>query len=867
MFSFLPRGFLEERSTSSIPSSSRTSVPSTSVSSNSNNVERNTYGSNVNLISQILVEENIAEPVRLIDSQETHDETMDVAEMYFSDSSEEFNMAELIENGYQADTGRFDSDNGNDDINNNNNSDNDSDSDDANDTTQQFFHIDKSAFNFPFLSNPNFYENDHLLSVISMSVRYNLSYEATLSMLTWIKISHKNNNLPTTKKALWKALHRDESLIRRYLYCGVCKEIVGIGKTPSKECACNSCSPGKKSSNLHYFLQLNLFSQLTEFFKIPNIGKSLEYRFIRENRDSSAIEDIFDGDVYKNLCAPEEFLNNPFNFSLTINTDGCQVAKSSKASAWPVYFQINELPPHMRKKHMLLAGIFVDTCHPSLNILLRPIVDEMIELYETGIIWKISEHREVTSKFIVTTCSVDSPARSSITRMRQFNGYTGCTFCYAEGQRYGNKHIYPRSHGYGQLRTDEEMRRDMSIAYETKEITNGIKGISCLVGLPEFDLCNGIVVESLHAVFLGAVKQHTNLLLNTADSPFYIGHPTDKKRINNRLLSIKPPSRRTRVPREIDTFNQWKGSELRNWLDYVAPCLDGILQVKYINHFALLSQAIHYLNSDSVTMVDLETAGRLIEKYVTKFEELFGLENMSYNIHLLTHLSTTVKNLGPMWVHSASVFESWNKKIMDNITSPHGRADQIITRFLMNKFIQSAVHSNLVSTETEKFICDTLRIPNINNDITINKDFEVISSPETINLKEVELNILRQIDYDPKSFVSAFTKIKVNSIDYNIQNNKDNKFCNFVICYKNNFFGEIISIIEFINADDNKIQGFFIKPYKIIKCAFGTDYMKEIEITNDIVFLDNLKSVRPATKICTDLRLFVFKLPNCWETD
>lgn len=83
--------------------------------------------------------------------------------------------------------------------------------------------------------------------------------------------------------------------------------------------------------------------------------------------------------VYKNLCLPGKFLENPLNFLVTINTDSCQVAKSSKASAWPVYLQINELPQHLRKKHELLIRVVVDLCHPSLNLLLRPIVTKIQE--------------------------------------------------------------------------------------------------------------------------------------------------------------------------------------------------------------------------------------------------------------------------------------------------------------------------------------------------------------------------------------------------------------------------------------------------------------------------------------------------------
>lgn len=189
----------------------------------------------------------------------------------------------------------------NSDEENNNNDSSDSDSEDTSSLSKAFFRIKNSTINIHFLSNPNFYENDHLLAIIAISMSNNLSFEATLSILTWMKLTHNNNNLPTTKKYLWKALHRDNTLITRPLYCGICKEYLGIRKKSLKKCSCGSCDPDKKSENTHYFLQLNSTSQLSEIFKIPDIERSLSYRFTREKKDISAIEDIFDGQVYKNL--------------------------------------------------------------------------------------------------------------------------------------------------------------------------------------------------------------------------------------------------------------------------------------------------------------------------------------------------------------------------------------------------------------------------------------------------------------------------------------------------------------------------------------------------------------------------------------
>ena len=37
--------------------------------------------------------------------------------------------------------------------------------------------------------------------------------------------------------------------------------------------------------------------------------------------------------------------------------------------------------------------------------------------------------------------------------------------------------------------------------------------------------------------------------------------------------------------------------------------------------------------------------------------ETYGSENLSYNVHILTHLPDAVLNWGPLWSHSAFVFE------------------------------------------------------------------------------------------------------------------------------------------------------------------------------------------------------------------
>lgn len=65
-------------------------------------------------------------------------------------------------------------------------------------------------------------------------------------------------------------------------------------------------------------------------------------------RHDGYIRDVCDGKVYQKLMSANGFLADPLNISLTMNTDGPSVFKSSNTSVWPVHFIINELPPHLR---------------------------------------------------------------------------------------------------------------------------------------------------------------------------------------------------------------------------------------------------------------------------------------------------------------------------------------------------------------------------------------------------------------------------------------------------------------------------------------------------------------------------------------
>ena len=78
-------------------------------------------------------------------------------------------------------------------------------------------------------------------------------------------------------------------------------------------------------------------------FADPSIWSELQSRFRRE--ESPDLRDVLDGREYRKH---EDFLSEPGNVSLLLNTDGVNLFKSSTISLWPIWLVINELPPHVR---------------------------------------------------------------------------------------------------------------------------------------------------------------------------------------------------------------------------------------------------------------------------------------------------------------------------------------------------------------------------------------------------------------------------------------------------------------------------------------------------------------------------------------
>lgn len=103
----------------------------------------------------------------------------------------------------------------------------------------------------------------------------------------------------------------------------------------------------------------------------------------RSSETNEKMQDVTDRKAYR---AMRQKLKK-YDLSLTVNSDGSRLFKSSKYSIWPVQVTVNELPPHIRSKHVFTTQLWYGQSHPEMGLLMGSFVQEMEDLMQGGITW------------------------------------------------------------------------------------------------------------------------------------------------------------------------------------------------------------------------------------------------------------------------------------------------------------------------------------------------------------------------------------------------------------------------------------------------------------------------------------------------
>lgn len=101
--------------------------------------------------------------------------------------------------------------------------------------------------------------------------------------------------------------------------------------------------------------------------------------------------------------------------------------------------------------------------------------------------------------------------------------------------------------------------------------------------------------------------------------------------------------------RPFESVAQWKAHEWKTWLMVWIPVLKGNIDFNVLTLLGKFTLAMYLLLQNSVTREEVEHARLLLQDFCKHFESIFGIEECTFNVHILSHVATTVENWGPLW--------------------------------------------------------------------------------------------------------------------------------------------------------------------------------------------------------------------------
>ena len=219
--------------------------------------------------------------------------------------------------------------------------------------------------------------------------------------------------------------------------------------------------------------------------------------------------------------------------------------------------------------------------------------------------------------------------------------------------------------------------------------------------------------------------------------------------------------------------------------------------------------------------------------------------------------------------YSAFPFEALNRKILNFITSPYRRADQIVTRFFLSKFVTSAVNDVEIAPETQEEILRLSRKSTLNVPREMSEGRYFVGVGKTVirypDAEEVRLIESTGQAIFPQTFISVYNKAVVNGLEYQIADNVNRKFCNSIVNSRTRFL--VIDSILSYRYGEETVAGIIGRRIQDRSSAYGTNYMRHIVPSEETVFSSYHGIIPPEMTIQAPDHVCTVPLCNYWETN
>ncbi|XP_076820738.1 uncharacterized protein LOC143466046 [Clavelina lepadiformis] len=355
---------------------------------------------------------------------------------------------------------------------------------------------------------------------------------------------------------------------------------------------------------------------------------------------------------HQNLCLCDQ-----------INIDGLPLFKSSTESFWPIL----GLTTQEKNAEPFVIGLWVGTSKPKdANAFLEKFVKEMHEIDDVGVIYDDGKVYEIKLSNVIC----DTPARAFVKKTKGHTGYYGCDYCEQRGVWYNHRMTFPSCDAAP--RTDVKFKE---MAYEDHQ-----HGESCLT-LLNIGMVSQFPLDYMHLVCLGVMRKllclWTSGPLKTRLGGNILSSISDSLKMLKQFL----PREFLRKVRSLSELDRWKATEFRTILLYSGPVVfrDKLPSSLYDN-FMLLHVSITILCSPTLCFNFCNYAGELLLVFIEHMSNLYGSDQIIYNVHALTHLAKHAEQFGPLHSFCSFPFENYLQSLKRLLRKPHAPLPQAIRR-------------------------------------------------------------------------------------------------------------------------------------------------------------------------------------------
>ena len=435
----------------------------------------------------------------------------------------------------------------------------------------------------------------------------------------------------------------------------------------------------------------SIINQLEVFLKRPGFPEKCE-QWRQRGSERGVLCDVYDGEVWKRFedSDGQLFFAKARNYGLMLNVDWFQPFKHrSDYSVGVIYFVIMNLPrqERFRFENVIIGGIIPAMAkEPKLNSFLEPIVDELQLMWKGVRLLNSVTPVPLTFKAALLCVASDIPATRKICGFKSHAANLACSKCKKLFiGTIGNKDYSGFNRGSWPQRTKESHNR---CSKELRDCTNKAKHeelskkygtyYSVLTKLEYFDAVKFHVVDPMHNLFLGIAKRMWKMWMEDVLSKQQLSQ------INSRIENINIATDIGRIGTNISSnYGTFTAQEWKNWtITHSMYVLSGILPEEHLRLWERFVLAARILCQRMIKTQDVLKADTLLLSFCKGYEQLYGKQSITPNLHLCCHLKQCIFDFGPIYSFWCFSFERYNGEIGSTITNNRSVEIQYMRKFV-----------------------------------------------------------------------------------------------------------------------------------------------------------------------------------------